>query len=229
MPTTKPRLGAVPSASRNLLSAMEVFRSLPAWAFREVEDGGIERKYAEGDSLFQEDDEAASIWFVKEGYVKEGLHTVEGRDLTLGLIGVGGMFGTASFNGGEYGCYCLAETDAVAVSFPILRFKFLMGKCPEMAWGMVSRMSNLLRAMRNRHVFSRETVEKRVIHVIIEMAREYGPRVPMTRKAVAEMAGTTEETCIRTFLRFEESGLIAAGRGRFTVLNLEGLKRRLAE
>jgi len=76
MPTTKPRLGAVPSASRNLLSAMEVFRSLPAWAFREVEDGGIERKYAEGDSLFQEDDEAASIWFVKEGYVKEGLHTV---------------------------------------------------------------------------------------------------------------------------------------------------------
>jgi len=229
MPTTKTRIGIVPRAPRNILPALEIFSGLPAWAFQEIEDGGIERKYAEGDSIFREDDEASSIWFVKEGYVKEGIHTLEGRDLTLGLVGVGGMFGTAAFSGGEYGSYSLAETEAAVVSIPILRFKFLMGKCPEMAWGMVARMSNLLRSMRNRHAVSRESVEKRVIHVMIEMVGEYGPRVPMTRKAVAEMAGTTEETCIRTFLRFEESGLIAAGRGRFNVLNLEGLKRRLAE
>jgi CRP-like cAMP-binding protein len=225
----KTRLADFKKSKKSSLSTMDLFKKIPSGALREIEINMIEKRYAKRESIFLEEERAESIWFVKEGHVKEVHHSADGRDSTLCMVGPDGMFGISAFTGGEYGFHSVAETDATVVSFPIRVFQALMGKYPEMARAVVAQISQLLRKSKGLQTFSRESVEKRLLHVLVEMVGEFGKTVPLTRREIAEMAGTTVETCIRAFSRFEEEGMIASEHGKFVVRNVEELRARLEE
>jgi CRP-like cAMP-binding protein len=104
-----------------------------------------------------------------------------------------------------------------------------MARHPETARLVVSKISKLLRQSRDRQTVSQEPVEKRVLHVLLEMAEEFGKTIPMTHREIASMAGTTAETCSRTFSRWESAGFIASHHGRFTLKDVNGLKTRISE
>ena len=223
----KSKFGMVRTAPKSLLSGLEIFRSACPAAIQEIENAKAEKKFSKHDSIFLEDDAAQQVWIVKEGHVKEVIHSADGKNLTLAMAGPGGIFGTASFTGGEYGCHGVAETDAIVLVFPLSAFQALMAKYPEIARAVVSQISKLLRRSKDTQTFAQECVEKRLLHVLVEMASEFGNTIPLTRKEIAEMAGTTVETCIRTFSHLEEDGLIATERGKFTVRSIQALAARM--
>jgi CRP/FNR family transcriptional regulator len=224
---SKTKFGAVRPAPKSLLSAIEAFKNASALALSEIERVKIEKRFGKHDSIFLEDDAADYVWFVKEGHVKEVIHSADGKNLTLSMVGTGGVFGTSAFTGGEYGCHGVAETEATVLAFPVQAFQVLMGKYPEIARAVVAQISKLLRRSKDTQTFAQESVEKRLLHVLIEMAGEFGTTVPLTRKEIAEMAGTTVETCIRTFAHLEEAGLIATERGKFTIRSVQDLINRM--
>jgi CRP/FNR family transcriptional regulator, nitrogen oxide reductase regulator len=225
--TTKSIPAAFPAVPKDPLSTMDLFKCLPFKARVEAERGMVERKYAKGESLFLEDDPADSIWLVKEGYVKEILHLEDGRRSTLCIVGPNGMFGISAFEGGEYGLHGVAETDATVFSFPVGFFQSLMERHPQLARAVVSQISKLLHLSREMQSFSQRTAEKRLLHVLLEMAGKFGDTIPLTRKELAEMAGTAVETCIRVFTRLEKAGLIESAHGRLAVRDREGLRERM--
>lgn len=92
---------------------------------------------------------------------------------------------------------------------------------------MIAQISDRLRRSKDTQAFDQETVEKRILHVLKELVEEFGTTIPLTRREVAEMVGTTVETSIRTFSRFEDEGLVATSRGRILVKNLKDLADRL--
>ena len=176
-----------------------------------------------------EDDLAESIWFVKEGHVKEIHHSSEGQSKTICMVGTNGIFGVSAFSGEEYGFHCVAETDTTVISLPIQFFQTLMGKYPQMAREILSKISKLLRLSKDMQTFSQESAEKRILHVLVEMVREFGNVIPLTRKEVAEMAGTAVETCIRACVRLEQVGLMKSVHGQITVKNVNDLMDRMEE
>ena len=212
---------------KNPLAAMELFQSFSFSALQEMEKYFTERKYAKRESIFQEEDPADFIWFVKQGHVKEVNHSLDGKDQTICMVGANGIFGTSSFDGGKYAFHCTAVTEAAVISFPIQAFRILMAQHPEMARLVVSKISKLLRESRDRQTVSQECSEKRLLHVLLEMVKEFGSTVPMTHREIASMAGTTAETCSRTFSRLEAAGLMTTRHGRFTVKNVDDLKTRI--
>jgi len=226
---TKTRPVAFQEANTSLLMRMSFFKNIPSDAFWEIEQNMVEKKYSKKESIFLEDDLAESIWFVKEGHVKEIHHSPEGQSNTICMVGTNGMFGVSAFSGGEYGFHCLAETDATVISFPIQYFQALMGKYPRMAREIIFKISNLLRWSKDMQTFSQECAEKRILHVLVEMVREYGNIIPLTRKSIAEMAGTAVETCIRACVRLEEAGLMKSVHGQITVKNVDDLIDRMDE
>jgi CRP-like cAMP-binding protein len=225
MTQTKPMVS--PTFKKGLLSTMKLFQDIPYLGLQEIEKNMVEKKYARKAVLFQENDPALSIWFVQQGHVKEVSHSADGKVQTVGMVGFNGMFGVSSFDGGEYGFCSIAETNVTVISFPIPIFRTLMGQYPSLARVVVSQISKLLRQSKNRQTISQESAEKRLLHVLLEMTGEFGNTIPLTHKEIASMAGTSPETCSRTFSRLEAAGLITARHGRFTVNHLNDLKTRI--
>jgi len=217
-------------ATKCFLATTEIFKKAPADILREMEKKMVERKYAKQESIFLEGDPAESVWFVKEGYVKAEVHAASGRCQTLCMVGATQMFGSCcSFGGGEYPCHTVAETDVTVVSLPMAEFLSLLSRVPEMSSALVAQLSKRLRESKDMQTFEQESVEKRILHVLAKMTELYGTTIPLTRREIAEMAGTTVETSIRTFSKLEETGLVSSARGRITIRNIQALRGRIDE
>lgn len=227
---TIPRTKITPlqAAPQNFLATMDIFKNVPVEALREIERRAVERKYFRQESILLEGDPAENVWFVKEGHVKAVVHVASGRCQTLCMVGAKHMFGSCcALAGGQYPCHAVAETDVTVVSLPMADFTALLGKYPQIGLALVAQISNRLRLSKDMQTFDQENVEKRILHVLIGLVGEFGNTIPLTRKEVAEMVGTTVETSIRTFSRLEAEGLVATGRGRIMVKNTKELEQRL--
>jgi CRP-like cAMP-binding protein len=217
-------------ASKSFISTLEIFKKVPASQLSEIEKKMVERKFAKGESLFLEGDPAEFVWFVKEGHVKAVIHTANGRDLTLCMVGANSLFGTCCcFGGGEYPCHSVAETETVVVAFPMPDFLTLLDKNPEVSKAVVQHLSKRLRQSKDMQSFEQESVEKRILHILVNLVAEFGNTIPLTRREIAEMTGTTVETCIRTFSGLEKEGLVSSARGKITVKSVQDLIDRQEE
>lgn len=228
IPSTAGRRPIMPHKS--FISTLEIFKKLPAATLVEIEKKMLEKQYAKGQSLFLEGDPAENVWFIKEGHVKAVIHTTGGKDLTLCMVGANSLFGTCCcFGGGQYPCHTVAETDVTVVSYPMQDFMALMQKFPEVSKEVILQLSQRLRQSKDMQTFDKESVEKRILHVLINLVSEFGNTIPLTRREISEMTGTTVETCIRTFLNLEKDGLVSSSRGKITVKNIQDLMARLEE
>jgi CRP/FNR family transcriptional regulator len=217
-------------AAKSFISTLEIFKKLPPSQLSEIEKKMVERKFAKGESLFLEGDPAEYVWFVKEGHVKAVIHTANGRDLTLCMVGSNSMFGTCCcFGGEEYPCHSVAETETTVVAYPMQDFLNLMDRYPEISKSIVSHLSKRLRQAKDMQTFDQESVEKRILHILVNLVAEFGNTIPLTRREIAEMTGTTVETCIRTFSGFEKEGLVSSARGKITIKSVQDLIDRQDE
>ena len=226
---TKTRAYDFQTKKKGLFSTIELFKAVSINTLRDLENQIIERKFAKRETIFLEDDPAEFVWFVKQGHVKEVHHSADGRSNTLCMVGANGMFGVSAFEGGNYGFHSVAEDEATVFSIPIQSFQDLMSRYPEMARAVVSHISKLLRRSKDMQTFAQERAQKRLLHVLLEMVRDFGNTIPLTRKEIAEMAGTAVETCIRVFGRLEDEGLIASVHGKLMIKNVDDLKERMEE
>jgi len=214
----------------SFLGAMEIFKKVPAEALREIEKKMVEKKFAKHQTILLTGDPAESVWFVKEGFVKSGVTATNGRCQTLCRVGAKDMFGTCCcFNGGEIPCQSVAETDVTVVSLPMADFLSLLGKYPGVSVALIGHISRRLRQSKDMQAFDQENVGKRILHVLVSLSEQFGTTIPLTRKEIAEIAGTTVETAIRTFSKFSEAGLVLTARGKIVVKNVAALVARMEE
>jgi CRP/FNR family transcriptional regulator, nitrogen oxide reductase regulator len=213
-----------PPKAISFLGTIDIFQKLPHSELALLESQMTERKFKKNEPIFLEGDPAKYIWFIKEGRVKAVKHLPQGRDLTICTMGKANMFGTCCcFAAENYPCNSVAESDTTVVSVPMAEFLSWMAKYPEISKGLVSHLSKRLRQSKDMQSFDQENVEKRILHVLTNLVGEFGAIIPLTRKEIAEMAGTTVETCIRTFRELEEEGMVETSRGRITVKDFESL------
>lgn len=202
----------------SFLGGLEVFQKLPAEAIQGIAGKAVERKFPARSTILLEGESADRVWFVKEGHVKAMIESMNGRSQILCMVGNGSMFGSCcALGGGSYPCHVMAETDVTVVSIPMTDFMDLLGRYPQFSAALVADLSRRLRQSKDSQTFEQESVEKRILHVLIGLVHEFGNTVPLTRREIAEMAGTTVETCIRTFSRLEAAKLVSGTRGRITV------------
>jgi CRP/FNR family transcriptional regulator len=146
------------------------------------------------------------------------------------MVGANNMFGTCCcFGGGSYPCHTMAETETTVVSLPMQDFLNLMEKNPDVSKAVVAQLSKRLRQAKDMQTFDQESVEKRILHILVSLVSEFGNTIPLTRREIAEMTGTTVETCIRTFSSLEKDGYVSSARGKITVKSVQDLAERLAE
>ncbi len=227
----KPNLSSLRSRmNRGFLAGLDLFKAIPEEALAGLERHLVERRYARNASILLEGDPAESVWFVKEGRVKAMANAPNGRCQTLCLAGPRSLFGTCCcLAGGKIPCHSVAETEVVVVSLPLQEFRDLMARYPALAANLLGLISDRLRQSKDMQTFDQESVEKRILHVLVNLVAEYGNTIPLTRREIAEITGTTVETSIRTFLRLEAEGVVGTGRGKIMVHSVQSLMDRMEE
>lgn len=215
------------------LKQVPLFADLDEEDLRPLVDELRPRRYRKGETIFVTGDPGTSLCVIDSGRIKLSLTSVEGREVILDLLGPGEVFGELALLDG-----LPRSADAVAVESTTLlllhRDAFLrfLRQRPEVALTLLGVLSRRLR--RDAQLVQDAAfldVPARLARTILRLAvaDERGvSRTPrLSQTDLASATGTTRVTLNKWLGFYAEQGLIRWENSRVTVLQPEGLRRRI--
>lgn len=119
----------------------------------------------------------------------------------------------------------VASVNSVLVAIPVAELARLDVKYKSVQDGLFAKVCRDLSHSQTWRGLAVENAERRIAHALLYLYQRLGAAIPQTRTSVAELAGTTAETAIRTIGRLAEKRVVAASRGSITILSLQALER----
>lgn len=178
-----------------------------------------------GDFLFRMGDAAAGIYSLRSGVIKLESYSKSGATHTPRIYGPGSAFGYRSlFSQKPMSTSAVAMEDCELCILPKDQVLALVSKDPEVLLLLVKQLSEDLSVSEQKwnHQIDLGS-EERIAEALLFLFDRF-PNTPWTRKDIAQWAGTTPETVIRTLAKFEKQGLIDQSQGRqIKVLNRPNL------
>lgn len=177
-------------------------------------------RYKAGETIFRAGDNPLGLFSVRSGVVKLESLNEDGDAHTLKLVGAGGMLGYRTFFKGEaYRHSAITLEDTEICFLPRKEVLELFNCHPELGLKMVNQLSMDLDVAETKWV---DQIDKgapaRVADALLFLNEKFSG-TSWTRKEIAEWAGTTTETVIRTLALFEKEGIISQNYKNFTVLS----------
>ncbi len=188
-----------------------------------------------GAVIFNEGDLSASVYAIVAGRVRIQVATPTGGRLVIALKGPGEIFG-------EYGALDGAPRSATASCIEPVAiaqlgtdgFLELLEREPSLALPLLRSLSGQLRqAVRRTTIRNSADTATRVAQRLVELADRFGEYnddgididLTITQDELAGWIGATRESTARCLAQLRDSGLVATGRRRITVGDVEALRR----
>lgn len=194
--------------------------------------------YQNNDYIFMEGDPCTWFYIVVEGRVKVLKHSHSGKDVILEIMSPGDMFGcVAVMDNKPYPASAQAMELSTVIRIGRQNFLKIMDEFPILKLGIAKFFSDRLRdahdLLKN---IATERVERRIASLLIKLSEKIGVEdngykkidFPLTRQEIAEMVGTTVETCIRTISKFQKKGAVKSSGNRILIKN-NSLQRYLTD
>lgn len=187
-----------------------------------------ERRFTRHRILFFEGEPAEHLWVVRSGEVRLYKASPSARVATLEHLLPGEAFGVLSAGEEVYPASAEALTDGSAWCLPREVFLSLLAEEPRLAVEVLRIVSRRLHGAHERlRAFAHDPVPARLARALLETADNGSAHV--TRRVLAEAAGTTVETTIRVLRGFEKQGILRGSVGRLDLLDEEALRRIAGE
>jgi CRP-like cAMP-binding protein len=166
------------------------------------------------------------VWLLRAGEVKIIHQELDGREVILEVISPGEVFGGAVLFMATHPATAKAMTPIETVSFSSDAYARLLNAHPAFARRLIGMLGGRLHSLMGLQILAGERVERRMAHILLKLADRVGRvdpegvliTIPLSRQDLADMAGTTLETAIRTISRFREQGWVATRRGGFLLI-----------
>lgn len=219
----------VPEAGLELEKA-ELFRALAPERLARLRPLLRERRLERQRVLYFEGAPADRLWVVRAGELRLYKSSASGQIATLDVLGPGEIFGALSAFADEvYPASAEAVSDCVLWWLPRETFLRLLEEEPRVSVEVLGIVSRRLREAHERlRSFAYDAAPTRLARALQQAAAPHGD-AHVTRRALAEAAGTTVETAIRVLRRFERAGLVKGEVGHITILDEDGLRRAAGE
>jgi CRP-like cAMP-binding protein len=177
--------------------------------------------YGRGEIIFQEGAPAFGFYLIFEGMVKRSMRA---KSQILKIAGPGEVIGeTTLFDKGSHNAY--AKTlDPVCVGF-LERgdFFYFLERHPKTIFRLYEKLSEELKAFQNKLAErSYSSSKERLARLILHLGKS---GVELSRAELAEMAGVSSKTAIRTLSELESRGIIAIESRRIKILREEYLQK----
>ena len=209
-----------------IIKSSSIFSSLNDDELNELAGLAVDRSLISGEFVFWDGDAPEWFYIVAEGKVKVLKHSSLGKEFIIAFFGPGEMFGeVAVFENKPYPASAQAITKTKVVGVKKGDFLSFLGNRPQVALKIINVLGGRLRDAQNRlRDFAGERVEQRLASVLLMLSVKLGTTLPFTRQEIADMAGTTIETAIRTMSTLKDRGIIRSVRGKVIILDERKLR-----
>lgn len=178
--------------------------------------------------LFREGEPAESLWILKRGWVRLIKRTADGKSLTLDLVTPkDSLCGLSAFSGARYLASAVAATPIEAVRLAAKKVQQLLQSHAPFAACVTGIFSRRFHHMASSYAAAFAPVEQRIAAVLLRLEEDFGDTLPVTRREVAEMAGTTVETAIRVTNRMRRENLLLMKRGQIVLADPKALAKKI--
>ncbi|MGD8331679.1 MAG: Crp/Fnr family transcriptional regulator [Acidobacteriota bacterium] len=217
-----------------LLQRVPLFRPLGDEDRRRLAELADRRLFNKGEALFHEGDPSDELFVVVQGRVKVHKITPSGRDVILEIFGAGDPIGAvAVYEEQPYPASATAITDCVCLAFASVGFFALLAESPTLVRGLLIGLTWRLMELTNRLTdLTGGKIEPRMARLFVKLMEDRGrPEgdgvfIPLTlsRQELADLTGTTIETCIRIMSRWGKEHMVLTEEEGFRVLDPEALE-----
>ena len=190
-----------------------------------------ERSYPRGSVILFENDAGDSLFVVRSGRVKVVLIGEDGREVILGVLGVGQHFGElALIDEQPRSAHVIAMEDSNLIILRRDDFRKRVESLPSVAWSLLTELSRRLRRADDKiGGLVLLDVPGRIARLLLDLAEESGTQMiekSLTHQTIAQMIGASRETVSRAMKEFQEAGWITVERRRISLANREALESR---
>jgi CRP-like cAMP-binding protein len=221
-----------------VINQLTLFRHVGADDRARIQAASFLRSYERGDTIFSEGDDSESFFIIVSGRVKVFKHGPSGHDVILELFGPGGPLGAvAAYESRPFPASAQALEPTTCLLIPRQSFFALLEHHPSLVRGLLSSLSHRLVELTTRLAeLTGGRVEARFARLFLKLTDQMGRPdrggvfipLPLARQELADLTGTTIETCIRIMSRWGKDDVLRTEKDGFVVLDRAALEELAA-
>ncbi|MEW6060064.1 MAG: Crp/Fnr family transcriptional regulator [Actinomycetota bacterium] len=193
------------------------------------------RRFAHGRLIVRQGEAVSCLYLVTSGVVRLAAVLPSGREVVVGLLGVGELFGEVALLGdGASPVEARAVGGAEVAVLPISSILAVVERNPASATELLRLVaSRLHRTATALEEALAHDVPTRVSRRLCELARRHGVRhgrgvrlpLPLTQEDLGRMVGASRESVSKSLSALSARGLIRTEQRRYVIPDLHALER----
>lgn len=219
-----------------LITLTPFFQGLPAAAVAKATTHLFTSTYPANQVILLENDWGTSVYFILEGWVKIRTYNVDGKEVTLNILGKGELFGEmAALDEAPRSTDVITLTPSVISNMPAQDFVQLIQTEALAGVRLSQLMARRLRQLNRRLRLRESDSMSRVADTLVFLAEGQGIRgqtgteIPnLPHRELSSLSGLARETVTRVLTRLEKKGLILRNQQTLCIPDLEALERLFA-
>ena len=191
------------------------------------------RRLPHGEVIVRQGDRVSSLFLVTSGAVRLSSVTASGREIVVGLLCRGDLFGESALLGDPSLVRAQAVGPTTVLALPIPSMRAMLERTPATA----EELLRLIAARLHRTSAALEDamaadLPRRVVGRLRELADDHGVpgphgvrlRIPLTQDELARMVGASRESVNRTVGALAARGVIRTRGGRYVITDPDALR-----
>ncbi|PZV00353.1 MAG: hypothetical protein DCF32_17635 [Leptolyngbya sp.] len=222
-------------ADLKLIRSALLFQDLPEEAVAEATSHVVSRRHPANQVILLENDWGSSVYFILEGWVKIRTYNLDGKEVTLNILGRGELFGEmAPLEEVPRSTDVITLVPTVIGSMPASDFVKLLNTQPLAGIRLSQLMARRLRQVNRRLRLRESDSTSRVADIILFLADGQGQRsasgieIPnLPHRELSSLSGLARETVTRVLSKLEKKGLIVRDKDLMSIPDINALERLL--
>lgn len=220
--------------NERVLKASRLFSSLEAGLIGQFARTASRTRYAKGEYVWHTGTAATHFAVIANGLVKISRSTADGGETILALFGPRESVGDVAVLGARpYPADAVALTDVELLRIDATLVQGAFASNPKLLASMNMSLIEHAQALQEKiRIMSAGKIEKRLATLLLHLASRFGDEhddgttfvpIRISRTECARLVGATMETTIRTFTRWQKTGLVATTPEGFSLHDVDAL------
>jgi len=187
-------------------------------------------RFKTGQTIFYQGNEPIGLYVIQKGLVKLQSVDVDGASNTLRLLGEGQALGYRSLFAEEpFHASAICVEDCTLCFLPKANILNIVKQNPDVAMNLLHQLSKDLRTAEDKWITQvNKGATARVAEALLFLDEQFHDQT-WTRREIAQWAGTTPETVMRTLAQFEKEGLVLTQGRDCQIVNRDKLQKKTLE
>lgn len=219
----------------SLIRSNPFFQGLPEAVVEMALAHVVVRTHPPNQVLLLENDWGSSVYFILDGWVKIRTYNLDGKEVTLNILGKGEIFGEmAALDEVPRSTDVITLVPTIIGNMPAQDFVQLLTTEPQAGIRLAQLMARRLRQVNRRLRLRESDSMSRVADILLFLADGQGkpgnqgieiPNLP--HRELSSLSGLARETVTRVLSKLEKKGLIQRDRDILCIPDVTALERTL--